>query len=49
MDSIEVPILFVAPYTGAWIEMIKCLNGKVAVFVAPYTGAWIEITKDRDG
>ena len=32
---------------GAWIEMIKCLNGKVAVFVAPHMGAWIEIRRKQ--
>ena len=36
--------IFVASYTGAWIETnlkTKCTIGKV---VASYTGAWIETT-----
>ena len=33
----------VAPFTGAWIEMLnKRLNDEIP-FVAPFTGAWIEI------
>ena len=36
--------LIVAPYTGAWIEMLLfCFNGKTDN-VAPYTGAWIEMS-----
>ena len=35
----------VAPYAGAWIEMLK--RNLVVYYhnVAPYAGAWIEITK----
>ncbi|WP_404351926.1 hypothetical protein [Caproicibacterium sp. XB2] len=33
----------VAPYTGAWIEIV-CNEWKADFMnVAPYTGAWIEI------
>ena len=33
----------VAPFTGAWIEMI-CQSLRIGVReVAPFTGAWIEI------
>ena len=36
-------VIMVAPYTGAWIEIIL-ENGNFAKRpVAPYTGAWIEI------
>ena len=33
----------VAPYTGAWIEIVLRPVGWGRVGVAPYTGAWIEI------
>ena len=33
----------VAPYTGAWIEIMCCSGRKPTYGVAPYTGAWIEI------
>ena len=33
----------VAPYTGAWIEILSRFFRKPYVLVAPYTGAWIEI------
>ncbi len=34
---------FVAPYTGAWIEINQgAISANIEV-VAPYTGAWIEI------
>ena len=33
----------VAPYTGAWIEMMYSINIEDINEVAPYTGAWIEI------
>ena len=32
----------VAPYVGAWIETVYCLNVHFAISVAPYVGAWIE-------
>ena len=33
----------VAPYAGAWIEIILLMKIFVLVNVAPYAGAWIEI------
>ncbi|WP_404351896.1 hypothetical protein [Caproicibacterium sp. XB2] len=33
----------VAPYTGAWIEIICKSVNQCLTLVAPYTGAWIEI------
>ena len=33
----------VAPYTGAWIEILLSVAVLYHVIVAPYTGAWIEI------
>ena len=36
-------MILVAPYAGAWIEMLgMSLNAYIAS-VAPYAGAWIEI------
>ncbi|WP_404351964.1 hypothetical protein [Caproicibacterium sp. XB2] len=34
---------FVAPYTGAWIEITTGDATINTANVAPYTGAWIEI------
>ena len=34
---------FVAPFTGAWIEMSRGQKGVKRTRVAPFTGAWIEI------
>ena len=33
----------VAPFAGAWIEMMQKAIAKCMVFVAPFAGAWIEI------
>ena len=33
----------VAPYTGAWIEILVVYSTCLPLCVAPYTGAWIEI------
>ena len=33
----------VAPYTGAWIEIVQRKQSCHRESVAPYTGAWIEI------
>ena len=33
----------VAPYAGAWIEMMNQRRLKRIHMVAPYAGAWIEI------
>ena len=38
-----VCVLTVAPYTGAWIEIVRILRTLFEKVVAPYTGAWIEI------
>ncbi len=38
--------MYVAPFTGAWIEMPEMSAADSAsVAVAPFTGAWIEICK----
>ena len=34
---------YVAPYTGAWIEIYAKIGHYLNYDVAPYTGAWIEI------
>ena len=41
----------VAPYAGAWIEIVISKSVMVRSGVAPYAGAWIEIFwfKDFDG
>ena len=36
----------VAPYTGAWIEILNRLYNVDCMEVAPYTGAWIEMARD---
>ena len=33
----------VAPFVGAWIEIIKNTRYKASEAVAPFVGAWIEI------
>ena len=33
----------VAPYAGAWIEMVRPQLTWLPILVAPYAGAWIEI------
>ncbi len=38
---------FVAPYTGAWIEITSIPTDLATGPVAPYTGAWIEIDRLR--
>ena len=35
----------VAPYAGAWIEILQSRIPCTAARVAPYAGAWIEIQK----
>ena len=38
----------VAPFTGAWIEIIRyCELSDIVERVAPFTGAWIEIIYRR--
>ncbi len=36
----------VAPFTGAWIEMVCEGPTGINLLVAPFTGAWIEIGPD---
>ena len=43
MGSTEKALEEVAPYTGAWIEILCQLYSCIRALVAPYTGAWIEI------
>ena len=33
----------VAPYAGAWIEIIRVKGAAAPPAVAPYAGAWIEM------
>ena len=33
----------VAPFTGAWIEILSLRDTGLNMLVAPFTGAWIEI------
>ena len=35
----------VAPFVGAWIEIIEITTFEDACVVAPFVGAWIEIEK----
>ena len=34
---------FVAPFVGAWIEIVSILGFTNWLYVAPFVGAWIEI------
>ena len=40
--------VYVAPYTGAWIETESCRDLDRPLCVAPYTGAWIETMNPYD-
>ena len=40
-------IHLVAPFAGAWIEIIKRIVDEQPTVVAPFAGAWIEIGLDR--
>ena len=42
-DKIRIILKYVAPLTGAWIEITGKPQGHNKLFVAPLTGAWIEI------
>ena len=33
----------VAPFVGAWIEMLSGRTGNTTLTVAPFVGAWIEM------
>ncbi len=35
----------VAPFTGAWVEMVPTEFDICVDRVAPFTGAWVEITR----
>ena len=37
------PDVLVAPYAGAWIEILCKMGNPYKSMVAPYAGAWIEI------
>ena len=39
----------VAPFTGAWIEIVPLASIVVPCSVAPFTGAWIEIASQWQG
>ena len=36
-------MMIVAPFTGAWIEIVDKSKTPPSTVVAPFTGAWIEI------
>ena len=40
---IDEPEKIVAPFTGAWIEILDMRFKDMVYYVAPFTGAWIEI------
>ena len=37
----------VAPFTGAWIEMLASRSMSTIMNAAPFTGAWIEMSMSR--
>ena len=39
----QLALAQVAPFTGAWIEILAVYNILLSKVVAPFTGAWIEI------
>ena len=43
VSSLPAAGVYVAPYTGAWIEIVIVYISNLKPVVAPYTGAWIEI------
>ena len=49
-DSDWANLKAVAPFTGAWIEILHgARRSDLYAGVAPFTGAWIEISDRRDG
>ena len=42
-DETAIHEPLVAPFTGAWIEIISWAFPRQTSSVAPFTGAWIEI------
>ena len=47
LKSILKYVAVVAPFAGAWIEIIICLFLLFRHLVAPFAGAWIEIRKKQ--
>ena len=45
---ININTPYVAPYTGAWIEISVSVVNSFVKPVAPYTGAWIEMSAMPD-
>ena len=43
MDFVQRSRLSVAPFMGAWIEIVMSSADFVMASVAPFMGAWIEI------
>ena len=44
MFALLTTAMYVAPYTGAWIEILWYRSDSWSeIDVAPYTGAWIEM------
>ena len=41
--GVSTGVEYVAPFTGAWIEMVMTDTYTHHLVVAPFTGAWIEI------
>ena len=46
--NFDTTIQDVAPFTGAWIEIICPFESRITQAVAPFTGAWIEIYGGAD-
>ena len=43
-NILHTPLDVVAPFAGAWIEIVGRCRSSERVRVAPFAGAWIEIT-----
>ena len=39
-------MMIVAPFVGAWIEILTIIFTGAMMSVAPFVGAWIEIVMD---
>ncbi len=46
-EGLQIILIDVAPYAGAWIEIIKLNKFEKKRGVAPYAGAWIEICEAK--
>ena len=44
----ETTVEQVAPFAGAWIEIIGVKSSFYGNYVAPFAGAWIEILSKSD-